>query len=38
MTAKTYFFVLDLTFLVEKLLLATLFDKSVSFSGKLALT
>ena len=38
MTVKTYFFDLDLKFLVEKLLLAALLAKSISYFGKLVLT
>ena len=38
MTVKTYFLDLDLKFLVEKLLLAALLPKSISFFDKLVLT
>ncbi len=38
MTVNTYFFDLDLNFLVEKLLLAALLAKSISIFGKLVLT
>jgi hypothetical protein len=38
MAVKIYLFDLDLKFLVEKLLLAAILAKSISFFGKLALT